>query len=107
MLELNDENFETEVLKKQEPALVDFWRPGCRACLTMDSVIEEVSREFKNKAIVGKLNVAENLETAKLYKIPAVPTLIIFKDGKPVEKAVGLRSKEILVNKLNSLIGRK
>lgn len=106
MLELNDENFEKEVLQSRQPVLVDFWRPGCRACLMMAPVIEEVSREFEDRAKVGMLNMSENPESAKLYKIPAVPTLIIFKDGKPVEKAVGLRQKQVLIDKLNNLSQR-
>ena len=104
MLELNDENFEREVLKNKQPVLVDFWRPGCKACLIMIPVIEEMAKEFNGRAKVGKLNVVEGPETAKVYKIPGVPTLIIFKDGKPIEKAVGLRPTQILIDKLNSLI---
>jgi len=104
MLELNDENFESEVLKNEQLVLVDFWRPGCKACLIMIPVIEEVAKELEGRAKVGKLNVAENLETAKAYKIPGVPTIIIFKNGEPIEKAVGLRPKQVLIDKLNSLI---
>ena len=104
MLELNDENFEEEVLKSEKLALVVFGRPGCGACLIMAPVIEELSKELEDRARVGKLNVFENPETAKVYKIPAVPALIIFKGGKPIEKAVGLRSKQALADKLNSLI---
>ncbi len=104
MLELNDENFEREILKNEQPVLVVFWRPGCGACLAITPVIEEVAKEFEGRVRVGKLNIFENPETAKEYKIPAVPTLIIFKNGEPMEKAVGLRSKQILINKLNLLI---
>lgn len=103
MLELNDENFKKEVLESEKLALVDFWMPGCKACLIMDPLIEEIARELEGKVKVGKLNITENPETAKAYKIPAVPTLIIFKNGEPAEKAVGLRPKQILINKLNSL----
>ncbi len=104
MLELNDENFEREVLKNEQPVLVDFWRPGCGACLAIVPVIEQVAKEFEGRAKVGKLNIFENPETVKVYKVPAVPTLIIFKGGKPIERAVGLRSKQVLIDKLNSLI---
>jgi len=103
-MELNDENFEREVLKSEQPVLVVFWRTGCGACLTINPVIEEVAKEFEGRVKVGKLNIFENPETAKEYKIPAVPTLIIFKNGEPMEKAVGLRSKQILIDKLSSLI---
>ena len=104
MLELNDENFEEEVLKNKQIVLVDFWRPGCKACLVMDPIIDEIDKEVNNKAKIGKLNIFENPETAKKYKIPAVPVFIIFKNGESIQKAVGLRSKEILINKINSLI---
>ena len=70
----------------------------------MEPVIEEVAKELKNRIKVGKLNVIENPETAKLYGIPATPTLIIFKNGEPIEKAVGLRQKQLLIDKLNSLL---
>ena len=104
MLELNDENFEEEVLKSEKLVLVVFGQPGCGACLTMAPIIEELAEEFGDRIKVGKLNVAENPATAQAYKIPAVPTFIIFKGGKPIEKAVGLRSKRVLADKLNSLI---
>ena len=87
-----------------KPFLVDFWRPGCGACLAIVPVIEEVAKEFKGRVKVGKLNIFENPETAKVYKIPAVPTLIIFKDGEARERATGLRSKQVLSDKLNSLL---
>ncbi|MFH1820620.1 MAG: thioredoxin domain-containing protein [Candidatus Nealsonbacteria bacterium] len=103
MLELTDENFKKEVLESKQLVLVDFWRPGCKACLVMDSIIKEIAKELTGKATVGMLNVFDNLETANTYKIPAVPTLIIFKDGKAIERAVGLRSKQALVNKLIAL----
>lgn len=104
MMELDDQNFEEEILKSEKLVLVSFWRPGCGPCLTMEPIIEEVAKEFNNRVEVGKLNIIENPETAKVYGIPATPTLIIFKDGKPIEKAVGLRPKQILIDKLNSLL---
>ncbi len=103
MLELNDENFKKEVLESKQLVLVDFWRLGCNACLLMIPIIEDMAKELNNRIKIGKLDINENPETAKMYKIPGVPTFIIFKDGKPIEKAVGLRSKEVLTDKLNSL----
>lgn len=104
MLELNDLNFKEKVLKNEKLVLVDFWRPGCGPCFAVEPVIEEVANELGDKIVVGKLNILESPETAKLYEIPATPTLIIFKNGEPVEKAVGLRPKQALINKLNSLL---
>lgn len=104
MMELNDQNFGEEVLKSGKLVLVSFWRSGCKPCLTMEPIIEEVAREFKEGLKIGKLNILKNPETTKTYGIPATPTFIIFKDGKPIEKAVGLRPKQILIDKLNSLL---
>ncbi|MFH1656195.1 MAG: thioredoxin domain-containing protein [Candidatus Nealsonbacteria bacterium] len=104
MIELNDQNFEEEVLKSQKVVLVEFWRPGCKACFGIDPIMEQVDIEIGDRAKIGKLNIYENPKMAQKYKIPAVPTLIIFKNGESVQKAVGLRSKDILVNKINSLI---
>jgi len=104
MIELNDQNFEEEVLKNEKLVLVIFWSPGCKPCLTMEPIIEELAKEFEGRVEVGKLNIIENLEIAKKYGVPATPTLIIFKDGKPIEKAVGLRPKQTLIDKLNSLL---
>ena len=107
MLELTDENFEEEIEKENQVAFVDFWMPGCGPCLVMEPAIEEIAEEFKNKIKVGKLNIFGNPETAKKYKIMGVPTFIIFKEGKPAERATGVRPKEILINKINSLVQKK
>jgi thioredoxin 1 len=104
MIELNDQNFEEEVLKSEKLVLVIFWSPGCRPCLTMEPIIEEIAKEFEGRIEVGKLNIIENLEIAKKYGIPATPTIIIFKSGEPIERAVGLRPKQALIDKLNSLL---
>ena len=104
MVELNAQNFGREVLEENQLVLVDFWRPGCRACLRIEPIIEEVAREFEGRVKVGKLNVFENPEITKAFRIPATPTLIIFKNGKPIEKAVGIRPKQVLVQKLDSLL---
>lgn len=99
-----DENFEKEVLKSDQLVLVDFWSPICPPCLVLAPIIEEIAQEFERKAKIGKLNVLENPETANKYQIFSIPTIIIFKNGKEIERAVGLRPKEVIVNKLNSLL---
>ena len=104
MLELTNQNFEQEVIKSNIPVLVDFWSPGCPPCLILGPIIEEIAKEFEGRAKVGKLNAAENPETAQEYEIRGVPTLIIFKDGKGIKRAVGLRPKEALVDALNSIL---
>ncbi len=104
MLEFTDQNFEKEVIKSAQPVLVDFWMPGCGPCLAIGPIIEELSKEFEGEARVGKLNIGEYPEIAKRYGILGVPTIIIFKDGKPIERATGLRPKQVLTDKLNSLL---
>jgi len=104
MLELTDQNFEEEVIKNDKPVLVDFWMPGCPPCLTMAPIIEEIAKEFEGKAKIGKLNVVENTKIAQQYTIMGVPTIIIFKDGEIKERATGLRPKQAIVDKLNSLL---
>lgn len=104
MNELNDQNFKDEVIKSEKPILVDFWSPTCSPCIMLEPIIEEIARDFEGKVKVGKLNVMENPETAGKYKIVGIPTIIIFKNGKPIERAAGLRSKEVIADKLNSII---
>ena len=104
MLEFNDENFEEKVIKSEQLVLVDFWMPGCKPCLMMEPIIEQIDKEIGDKIKIGRLNIFESPETHKTYRAPGVPYLIIFKNGEPIEKAVGLRSRQVLVDKLNSLL---
>lgn len=99
-----DENFEKEVINSAQLVLVDFWSPTCPPCLMLAPVIEEIAKEFEGRARVGKLNVMENQETAGKYEIFGIPTIIIFKNGKEIERAAGLRPREAIADKLNSLL---
>ena len=101
---LTDQNFQKEVLNSEGLVLVDFWSPTCPPCLMLAPIIEEIAKEFEGKAKIGKLNVFENQETADKYQIFSIPTIIIFKNGKEIERAVGLRPKQVIVDKLNSLL---
>jgi len=106
MIDLNDENFEKEVLNRKGLFLVDFWSHICAPCQRMNLVLDNVAKELGGRVGFGKLNIFEGSQIAKRYKIPATPTIIIFKDGKPIERAVGLRPEQLLINKLNSLIDK-
>jgi len=104
MIELNDQNFEDEVIKSEKPVLVDFWSPTCSPCKRLEPIIEKIAKDFEGKAKVGKLNVMENPKTAEKYKIIGIPTIIIFKNGEPIERTTGVRPKKIIADKLNSII---
>jgi thioredoxin 1 len=81
--------FDADVLKSNEPVLVDFWADGCKPCEYLVPTIEAVASEYAGKAKVGKLKVADDNQIATLYKILAVPTLLLFKGGKVVDQRVG------------------
>ncbi len=93
---LNETNFEQEVLKSDKPVLVDFWAPWCMPCKVLGPIIEEVAKEYADKVKVGKLNVDEAGDVASQYNIISIPTLIVFKDGKPVNQRVGAGSKKAI-----------
>ena len=103
---LTDQNFEKEVLESKGLVLVDFWSPTCPPCLMLAPIIEEVAKEFEGKVKVGKLNVIENQITAQKYQIFSIPTIIIFKDGREIERMIGLRPKEAIVEKLEFFLNK-
>ena len=98
-----DENFDAEVLKHDGPVLVDFFAPWCGPCKMMAPTIEKLAKEYDGKVKIGKLDVDENNETGTKYEVQSIPTLLIFKGGKVVDKLVGFQSEEALKEKLDSL----
>lgn len=104
-MNFTDANFEAEVLKSNTLVLVDFFAEWCGPCKMMGPIIEELAEDLKDKPVkIGKLDIDQEPETAKKYNIMSVPTLIIFKDGEPVETMSGLQNKEALKEKLEKLI---
>ena len=101
-LNLNKDNFEQSI--SNGVALVDFWAEWCGPCKMQLPIIEELSSEMEGKATIGKVNVDEELELAQSFGIQSIPTLILFKDGKPVKKLVGLHSKESLYEEVNQVL---
>ena len=97
-----DENFEQEVLNSDLPVVVDFYADWCGPCKIIAPIIEELAAEYEGKVKIGKINVDEEQNSSKKYKVMSIPTLMFFKDGEQVDKLVGMLSKEQLVEKLES-----
>ena len=85
-----------DIIQKYPSVVVDCWAPWCGPCLMVAPIIEEFAKEFKGKIVFGKLNTDENQETLKEYNIMSIPTLLIFKNGKLVDRSVGAIPKEEL-----------
>ena len=94
--EVTDATFEAEVLKATLPVLVDFWAPWCGPCRAVAPVVEEIANEYNGKLKVLKLNTDENPKTAQSYRISGIPSLMVFKNGQPVEQVVGAVPKTTL-----------
>ncbi|MFR9307290.1 MAG: thioredoxin [Lachnospiraceae bacterium] len=90
---LTEVNFENEVLKSDKPVLVDFWATWCGPCRMLSPVISELAEEYEGRVKVGKVNVDEQQELAMKYRVASIPTVILFKDGQPVQTSVGARPK--------------
>ena len=93
-VKLTGANFEAEVVKSDMPVLVDFWASWCGPCRMLAPVIESLAKEYEGRVKVGKVNVDEEGPLAAQFAIVSIPTVIIFKDGKPAEKIVGAHSAD-------------
>jgi len=97
---VTDETFNQEVLKSDTPTLVDFWAVWCGPCRMVAPLVDEIAREQAGKLKVMKLDVDENQGTAMTYGVMSIPTLILFKNGQPVERIVGFRPKGDMEKKI-------
>jgi thioredoxin len=104
---VSDAEFEKVVLKSQVPVLVDFWAVWCGPCRMIAPYVEELAKEYGDRALFVKMDTDANPQTPMRYGIMGIPTLIIFKDGKEVDRQVGVprQPKEILKNKLEAALG--
>lgn len=100
VLEITKENFQNEVINSQEPVLIDFWASWCGPCKMMSPIVDEIAKEANDKKI-GKINIDEQPELAEQFGVMSIPTLMLFKNGKAISEAVGVRPKQEIINMLN------
>ena len=98
IVELTDQTFEQEVLKSDQPVLVDFWAAWCGPCRMIAPSVEALAQEYAGRAKVGKVNVDENMQTPSQFNVRGIPTLLLFKNGKVQEQIVGAASREVIEN---------
>ena len=101
---IDDSNFEQFVLQAKTPVLLDFWAAWCAPCLMVAPVVEELAEEYEGRVSFGKVDVDQNPKIASQYGIMSIPTLILFKDGKPISNIVGFRPKAELKQSLDAAL---
>ncbi|MBV9281428.1 MAG: thioredoxin [Chloroflexi bacterium] len=102
---ISDASFDQEVVKASRPVLVDFWAEWCGPCRMIAPVLEQLAEEYADSLKIVKLDVDNNPEMAEQFDVVSIPTMILFKDGKPVERMIGYVPKTRLVNKIKPHIG--
>ena len=101
---VSDDSFADKVLASQTPVLVDFWAAWCGPCRMVAPVLDEIAKEKAGSLTVAKVDVDANPSTARDFQVVSIPTLILFKDGKPVKRIVGAKGKAALLKELADLL---
>ena len=102
--DITDITFEEEVLKSDKLTVVDFWASWCGPCRKMGPVLDEIATEMADKIKIVKINTDDNFQTAKEYQISGLPSLVLFKDGAPLEVLVGLMPKSSIVQNIEKYL---
>jgi thioredoxin 1 len=105
-LKVEDSTWDTEVMKASELVMVDFWAVWCGPCQMVAPIVDELAKEYTGKLKVLKLNTDENPEVAGRYQVMSIPTILFFKNGRPVEKLVGARPKRQFKDVIDSLLAQ-
>ena len=101
---ITDDNFESEVIKSNQPVMIDFWATWCGPCKMIAPIVEELAGEYDGKIKVGKLDVDENQQVSIRYGVRSIPTLLIFKDGVVKDTLIGAMPKTQIVQRLKAVL---
>ncbi|MEA1959248.1 MAG: thioredoxin [Chloroflexota bacterium] len=93
IVSIDNSNFDEAVIGSKTPVLIDFWAPWCGPCKAIAPILEELSVEYEGKLTIAKLNIDEAPQNASKYGVSAIPTMLLFKDGQPVQSIVGYKPK--------------
>jgi thioredoxin 1 len=104
VVEVNDANFDQEVLRSEVPVLVDFWAVWCGPCKAIAPTVESVATNYAGKLKVAKVNVDQNMAAPARYQIQAIPALVFFKDGKPVDQLIGYHPQNEIEERVKRLL---
>ena len=104
VIEFNDQNFDSDVLKAETPVLVDFWAIWCGPCKAIAPIVEEIANDFSGKVKVGKMDVDSNNQVAMRYGIRSIPTLLLFNNGEVVDQVIGNVGKDSIESMISKVL---